>query len=78
MAPGASPGGGPGPDEATLREVIETLAPLERRAGSEDERRAAEWIAQRLRAAGCEAEVQEEQKRAALERWADHVERLVR
>ena len=60
MAPGASPGGGPGPDEATLRDVIETLAPLERRAGSEDERRAAEWIAQRLRAAGCEAEVQEE------------------
>ena len=60
MAPGASPGGGPGHDEATLREVIETLAPLERRAGSEGERRAAEWIAQRLRAAGCEAEVQEE------------------
>jgi hypothetical protein len=47
--------------EATLREVIETLAPLERRAGSEGERRAADWIAQRLRAAGCEAEVQEEQ-----------------
>jgi hypothetical protein len=60
VAPGASPGGGPGPDEATLREVVETLAPLERRAGSEGERRAAEWIAQRLRAAGCEAEVQEE------------------
>ena len=63
MAPGASPGGGPGPDEATLRDVIETLAPLERRAGSEDERRAAEWIAQRLRAAGCDAEVQEERFR---------------
>ena len=57
VAPGASPGGGPGHDEATLREVIETLAPLERRAGSEGERRAAEWIAQRLRAAGCDAEV---------------------
>ncbi|HYZ82610.1 MAG TPA: hypothetical protein VE571_15145, partial [Solirubrobacteraceae bacterium] len=47
--------------EATLREVIETLAPLERGAGSEGEREAAEWIAQRLRAAGCPAEVQEEQ-----------------
>ena len=46
--------------EATLREVVETLAPLERRAGSDGERRAAEWIAQRLRAAGCAAEVQEE------------------
>ena len=34
--------------------MIETLAPLERRAGSEGERRAAEWIAQRLRAAGCD------------------------
>ncbi|MBN1528960.1 MAG: M28 family peptidase, partial [Thermoleophilaceae bacterium] len=33
-------------------EVIEALAPLERRAGSEGERRAAEWIAARLRAAG--------------------------
>jgi hypothetical protein len=49
-----------GDHEATLREVVETLAPLERRAGSEGERQAAQWIAQRLRAAGCEAEVQEE------------------
>jgi hypothetical protein len=47
--------------EATLREVIETLAPLERRAGSEGERQAADWIAQRLRAAGCAAQVEEEQ-----------------
>jgi Zn-dependent M28 family amino/carboxypeptidase len=47
--------------EATLREVIETLAPLERRAGSDDERQAAEWIARRLSAAGCEAEVQAEE-----------------
>ncbi len=61
MAPGASPGGGPVEDEATLQEVIEELAPLERRAGSEGERRAAEWIAQRLRAAGCAAQVEEEQ-----------------
>jgi Zn-dependent M28 family amino/carboxypeptidase len=49
-----------GPGEATLREVIETLAPLERRAGSDDERRAAEWIAARLTAAGCPARVEEE------------------
>jgi hypothetical protein len=47
--------------EPTLRDVVETLAPLERGAGSDGERRAADWIAQRLRAAGCEAEVQEEQ-----------------
>ncbi|MGZ4312280.1 MAG: peptidase M28, partial [Solirubrobacteraceae bacterium] len=51
----------PGEDVATLREVIETLAPLERRAGSEGERQAAEWIAWRLRAAGCEAVVEEEE-----------------
>jgi hypothetical protein len=49
------------PGEATLREVIEALAPLQRRAGSEGERQAAHWIADRLRAAGCQAEVQEEQ-----------------
>lgn len=38
--------------EPTLREVVEALAPLERRAGSEGERGAAEWIVERLRAAG--------------------------
>lgn len=38
--------------DATLREVIGTLAPIERRAGSEGEREAAEWILARLRAAG--------------------------
>ncbi len=37
---------------ATLREVVEALAPLERRAGTEGERRAAEWLADRLRTAG--------------------------
>jgi hypothetical protein len=36
----------------TLREVVEALAPLERRAGSDGERRAAEWLADRLRRAG--------------------------
>jgi hypothetical protein len=61
VAPGAGPGGGPGDDEPTLREVIDALAPLERGAGSEGERRAAEWIAQRLGAAGCAARVEEEQ-----------------
>jgi Zn-dependent M28 family amino/carboxypeptidase len=55
-------------DEATLREVIETLAPLERRAGSEGERQAAEWIAQRLRAAGCEAAIESEQYREGYAR----------
>jgi hypothetical protein len=49
------------PGEQTLREVVETLAPIERRAGSEGERRAAEWIAARLASAGCQAEVEPEQ-----------------
>ena len=44
----------------TLREVVETLAPLSRRAGSPDEQRAAEWLAGRLRAARVPAEVEEE------------------
>ena len=34
----------------TLREVVEALAPLEREAGSEGEREAAEWLAARLEA----------------------------
>ena len=63
MTPGGDPGALPRDDEATLREVIETLAPLERRAGSEGEQRAADWIAQRLRAAGCDAAIEEEQFR---------------
>jgi hypothetical protein len=66
--PGADPGAPPRDDEATLREVIEALAPLERRAGSEGEREAAEWIAQRLRAAGCEATVEPEQFREGYAR----------
>ena len=45
--------------EATLREVIETLAPIERPAGSEGERQAAAWIAERLTAAGAPATVEE-------------------
>ncbi len=41
-----------------LREVIEQLAPLERSPGSPGEAQAAEWIAQRLRAVGCDAHVE--------------------
>jgi Peptidase family M28 len=55
---------GAGPVEAeerTLREVIETLAPIERRAGADGERQAADWIVTRLRAAGCDAAIEEEQ-----------------
>jgi len=40
--------------------VVETLAPLERRAGSEAERQAAEWIAERIERAGASARVEEE------------------
>ncbi len=47
---------------ATLREVVEALAPLERRAGSEGERQAAEWIAERLAAAGCDRVAVEEER----------------
>jgi Zn-dependent M28 family amino/carboxypeptidase len=45
----------------TLREVIEALAPIERRAGSPGERQAAEWLADRLVRAGCATEIDEEQ-----------------
>ena len=48
-------------DDATLREVIETLAPLERRAGSPGEEQAARWLAERLEQAGCEVTIDEEQ-----------------
>ena len=43
-------------DEAVLREVVERLAPLVRRAGSEDEARAAEWLAERMAPARIEVE----------------------
>ena len=46
---------------ATLREVVETLAPLQRRAGSPAEEQAARWIAERLSDAGCVVAVEEEQ-----------------
>ena len=57
----------------TLREVIETLAPLERRAGSAHEHEAAQWIARRLSAAGCDAEVQEERFHDGYARADEHV-----
>ena len=47
-------------DTARLREVIEHLATIDRGACSPGEREAAEWIAERLRALGCEAEIEEE------------------
>ncbi len=68
MVPGDDPGASPRDDEATLREVIDALAPLERRAGSDGERQAAEWIAQRLRVAGCEAAVEAEEFREGYAR----------
>jgi hypothetical protein len=40
-----------------LREVVETLAAIERPSASEGEARAASWIADRLRSHGCEATV---------------------
>ncbi|MDO9410577.1 M28 family peptidase [Patulibacter sp.] len=48
-----------GVDRAVLREVVETLAPLVRRAGSADEHRAADWIAERLTRAGAPAHVED-------------------
>jgi hypothetical protein len=43
-----------------LEEVVRHLAAIERRSASEGERRAADWIAQRLREHGCAARVEEE------------------
>jgi len=47
--------------EATVREVIAALAPLERRAGSPGEEQAARWLSERLEHAGCDARIEEEQ-----------------
>jgi hypothetical protein len=46
--------------EATLREVVERLAPMERLAGSQGERDAAHWLAERLTAAGARVTIDEE------------------
>jgi MYXO-CTERM domain-containing protein len=47
----------------TGREVIDNLAPLERRPCSPGERLAADWIAARLERAGCQVAVEEEPAR---------------
>jgi hypothetical protein len=44
-----------------LEQVVNALAPLERRAGSPGEEQAARWIAERLEQAGCDVQVDEEQ-----------------
>jgi Zn-dependent M28 family amino/carboxypeptidase len=47
---------------ATMREVVETLAPIERAAGEAGEHEAARWIVERLVAAGAQnARIEEEQ-----------------
>lgn len=47
---------------AAMREVVETLAPIERAAGEPGEHKAAEWIVERLRTAGAQdARIEEEQ-----------------
>ena len=45
----------------TVRQVVEALAPLTRRAGSDQEREAAEWIADRFESAGVPASIDEEE-----------------
>lgn len=47
------------PAEATLREVVETLAPIERPPCSDGERRAAEWLAERLSPTGARVTIEE-------------------
>ena len=47
--------------EDTLREVCEALAALERTAGSDGEREAAEWLEERFERAGAAARVEEEE-----------------
>ena len=50
-----------GGDEQTLREVVEALAPLERRAGGSGELGAADWLAARLGQSGCDVAVEAEE-----------------
>ena len=64
-APDSSAGSGSSlasePLETTLREVVETLAPIDRTPCSPGERQAAEWLAARLRAvAGVEVALEDE------------------
>jgi Zn-dependent M28 family amino/carboxypeptidase len=51
----------PPTERATMRDVVETLAPIERAAGEPGERQAAAWIVERLNAAGArDARIEEE------------------
>src|SRR5688572_8990057 len=47
--------------QETLREVTEALAPINREAGSDGEREAAEWLAARFERAGAPARIDEEE-----------------
>lgn len=60
MPAGATSEPAPAAEERLLGEVIETLAALERRAGSPGELEAAEWLVARLREAGCRTNLEEE------------------
>jgi hypothetical protein len=62
-APVERPGDGTGPASPVpeeIREVVETLAALERGPGSPGEAQAARWLAERLEQAGCEVQIDEE------------------
>ena len=61
MSPTDSPAAPASVDEAGLRRTIEVLAAIERGPTSDGERRAAEWIVERLKASGCDAGVEEEE-----------------
>ena len=58
---GQTPHAPPEIREETLREVIETLASIVRPPCSPGERAAADWVAERLRAAGCDGVALEEE-----------------
>ena len=51
----------PDTGQATLHEVVEALAPLARRAGSEAEKQAAHWIADRFERSGIPVGIEEEE-----------------
>jgi len=54
-------------DDGTVREVVEALAPLERRAGSEGELEAARWLVRRLERLDARVALEEEK---FLDGWA--------
>jgi Zn-dependent M28 family amino/carboxypeptidase len=61
MSPASTSRNVPAELERTMREVVETLAPLVRRAGSDGEHEAARRVAARLEQAGCSVAVDTEQ-----------------